>query len=343
MAVIFRGKTHLASPFRPFSIEVGSQGSVKDESMEVTVQKKAVWTDVRRWKRWYERYLAIPTKRLLFYSGIGKRLFLDAEGRVRIRKLEIYIANGCNLKCRFCSHLNPYRKGLIPADTLITSFECWSRKIAPRTIGLLGGEPLLHPELFRIIRSVHACWPNSEIVLTTNGLLLHRHPDAMIEALREANIHVILSLHTRNPEKNRLFEEAIARLRQGGVRTKVLPSADRWKRYHWLDDAGRPQPYRSDPEKAWTRCGPNTSFNLTDNHLYRCSLLANTVQAYREGVLGPAWRVVETYEPLAKDATASQIVEHLHLRSQPLVACTNCPEWYEVVDAVQLDEIPATH
>ncbi len=310
--------------------------------MEVSVQKKTIWTDARRWKRWYERYLGIPAKRLLFYSGIGRRLFVDAKGRVRVRKVEVYVANGCNLKCRFCSHLNPYRKGLIPADELIESFECWSRKIAPRKIGLLGGEPLLHPELFRIIHSVRSCWPDANVVLTSNGLLLHRHSEATITALREANVHVILSLHTRDPEKNRLFEEAIARLRQGGVHTQVLPSADRWKRYHRLDAAGRPQPYQSDPEKAWTRCGPNTCFNLTDRHLYRCSLLANALQAYREGVLGPAWRAVETYTPLAEDATVSEIVEHLHLRSRPLPACTICPEWYEVVDAIQLDELPST-
>lgn len=281
----------------------------------------------------------LPFKRFLFYGGLGKSLFLDKQGRAKIRKMEVYAANGCNLKCLFCSHFNPFRRGVVPADELIASFETWSKKVVPQKLGILGGEPLLHPELERIIAAAHRCWPESRIVLTSNGLLFPNKPDSLLQALKDAGVQVLLSRHVPTEEGERKFQEIVSRLQNAGVWVTIIPSSGRWKRYYNIDDNGQPQPFDSSPEKAWTMCGPNTCFNLTNNKLYRCSILANAALVYEEGVLGENWAVTQTYEPLTADASANEIVEHLFLMRGPLKACSICPETTVVVEAQQIERV----
>lgn len=294
---------------------------------------------VRTLRRAYDLALGLPVKRLLYYSGLGKSLFLDKSGRVKIRKMEVYAANGCNLKCLFCSHFNPFRKGIIPADELIASFETWSQKVSPQKLGILGGEPLLHPELERIITAARKCWPQTRIVLTTNGLMVPGKPASLWESLKQANVQVLISRHIPGEEGERKFQEIVAILKNAGVWVTIIPSSSRWKRYYHIDDNGQPQPFQSRPEKSWTMCGPNTCFNLTDNKLYRCSILANAAIAYKEGVLGENWAVTQTYQPLTADSTANEIVEHLFLMRGPLQACSICPETTVVVEAEQLKRV----
>lgn len=287
----------------------------------------------------FRNLMGFPIMRFLYYSGLGKSIFVDSRGRAKLRKMEVYVANGCNLKCLFCSHLNPFRKGLIPADELIHSFEVWSQKVTPRKLGILGGEPLLHPELERILRAARKFWPESRLVLTSNALLFPGKPDSLLDALRETNTQVLLSRHLTGAENEKKFQEICSRLEGAGVWVTIIPSSSRWKRYYEIDENGQPQPFHSDPGKAWTMCGPNTCFNLTDNQLFRCSILANAARAYREGVLNENWAVTQTYKPLQETATQNEIVEHLFFMRGPLQACTICPETTVLVEAEQLERI----
>jgi len=263
-------------------------------------------------------------------------MFLDAEGLVRLRKLEIYLTNGCNLKCRFCGHFNPYRKGIVPAETLIGSMETWSKKVSPKKFGLLGGEPLLHPELDSIVRKARECWSQARLILTTNGLLLPPRGTALLDMLLETRTEVLLSEHLTDQEGIDAFEKGKQMLEEAGVPTVIIPSASRWKEYYLFSEDGKPLPYNSKPEAAWTMCGPNTCFNLTDNKLYRCSILANAAQACQEGALGQEWQITETYSPLLPDASPDEIIRHLFLMKGPLAACTICPENIRFVDSRQI-------
>lgn len=116
----------------------------------------------------------------------------------------------------------------------------------------------------------------------------------------------------------------------------VIPSASRWKEYYQFDADNRPIPYHSRPEAAWTMCGPNTCFNLTNNHLYRCSILANAAMGFQENALGEEWKITQTYTPLAPDASVEEIVRHLFLFKGPLSACAICPETINIIGADQI-------
>ena len=287
-------------------------------------------------QRFFNKALGLHLKHFLYESGLGKSLFVDKNELVRIRKLEIYLTKGCNLKCRYCSHFNPYRQGIVPTETLIGSMETWSKKVSPKKFGLLGGEPLLHPELNLILKKARECWSNTRLILTTNGLLLPKRGQALLDTLLETRTQVLLSEHLTDQEGIAAFEKGRQMLDEAGVPTVIIPSANRWKEYYFFNEEGKPIPYKSRPEAAWTMCGPNTCFNLTENKLYRCSILANAAQACQEGALGSEWKVTETYSPLLPDASCDEIVRHLFLMKGPLAACTICPENIQFADSLQI-------
>jgi len=292
--------------------------------------------EVRIIRRFFDKALGLHWRRFLYESGLGKSLFLDSEGLVRIRKLELYLTKGCNLKCHYCSHFNPYRRGIVPTETLIGSMETWSKKVRPKKFGLLGGEPLLHPDVTLIVQKARECWSTARLVLTTNGLLLPQKGQTLLDTLLETQTQVLLSEHLTDQEGIVAFDKARRMLEEAGVSTVIIPSASRWKEYYLFGDDGKPRPYNSKPEAAWTMCGPNTCFNLTENKLYRCSILANAAQGWQEGALSPEWKVTESYSPLTSDASADDIVRHLFLMKGPLTACSICPEKIRFVDSQQI-------
>ena len=287
-------------------------------------------------KRVFNKAVGLPLKRLLYNGGIGKGKYVDPDGLVRLRKLEIYLTNGCNLKCKFCSHFNPYRRGIVPKETLVTSMETWSKKVRPKKFGLLGGEPLLHPDFPLLLRKARECWPTTRLIVTTNGLLVASKGETLMEVLRESGAEVLLSEHLTDDAGRDAFHAARTLLENAKIPTKVIPSANRWKEYYFFDDHGKPLPYQSRPEASWTMCGPNTCFNLTGNKLYRCSILANAACGWQEGALGDEWKITQSYMPLEPTATTDEIVRHLFLMTGPMPACSICPETIRFVDARQI-------
>lgn len=287
-------------------------------------------------KRIFNKAVGLPLKRLFYHIGITKSSYIDPSGVVLLRKLEIYLTNGCNLKCKFCSHFNPYRRGIVPTEMLVESMETWAKKVCPRKFGLLGGEPLLHPDFPLLLRKARECWPASRLIVTTNGLLVAAKKEPLINVLYETGAEVLLSEHLTDEAGRTAFNAAKTILQNANIPTTIIPSASRWKEYYFFDDHGKPLPYHSRPEAAWTMCGPNTCFNLTGNKLYRCSILANAACGWQEGALDDAWAVTQTYTPLEPTATADEIVQHLFLMSGPLTACSICPETIKTVDAYQI-------
>jgi hypothetical protein len=161
---------------------------------------------------------------------------IDEQGRVRIEHLEVDIVKGCNLKCKFCTHLSPYRHGYIPFQELEEWFKTWSYKLIPDHFDLLGREPLLHPEIDQVILAASKYWKDSQIHLVTNGMILcneNRIKKSMIggklgDALKQANAVVYISKHYDNDEYNKKFNESLECLEMSGVPFIVRPSLKKW-------------------------------------------------------------------------------------------------------------------
>ncbi|MDR0328132.1 MAG: radical SAM protein [Planctomycetaceae bacterium] len=272
----------------------------------------------------------------LFYHLYARRIVrVEKDGRVGMPQFAMRIVDGCNLRCEYCTAHSPYVHGLLPADELITSFKEWRKKIHPRVFILHGGEPLLHPELERLVRESANIWNDSKLSLITNGLLLERLKPEVLQAIKETGYEVTISEHTFDPEHRKTLDAGYARLQEAKILFVSSPSRVAWVAVHDYDEEGKVVPYRSDPKKAWNQCLFRHCVVVDENQLYRCAYLRSVVRALRKGGLDTdTWKAALTYTPLTLAATPEEIVEHL--RSPAMPACSVCPSRRKIVPARQL-------
>lgn len=102
----------------------------------------------------------------------------ECEGAVLFPFIEMIITNKCNLRCRYCSNLIPhYTAG---SHETLDTVKKWIDLICERAtkvfrLKIHGGEPLLHPDLARIIK--HACSKENivDVRISTNGTIVPSH------------------------------------------------------------------------------------------------------------------------------------------------------------------------
>ena len=104
---------------------------------------------------------------------------------------EVAIAEHCNLNCRGCDHFSPLAEPEL-ADLEETSrdfarlAELFENRI--NEIHLLGGEPLLHPQLTDFFEAARKYFPNAVIDMTTNGIDLLKKEDSFWESCKKNRI-----------------------------------------------------------------------------------------------------------------------------------------------------------
>ena len=74
------------------------------------------------------------------------------SGRVRTRSLESHVVDHCNLTCDECCSLSPWLpRWSVSPDDLARDLTLAARVLAPSVFKLVGGEPLLHPDLVELV------------------------------------------------------------------------------------------------------------------------------------------------------------------------------------------------
>jgi hypothetical protein len=97
------------------------------------------------------------------------------EGRVQTRALEYHIADHCNLRCDHCCSYSPIlKKWLADADAFEADLRAVGRVVAPQFLKIVGGEPLLHPQLEKLLVTAKSLGIAPRVQLTTNGHLIDR-------------------------------------------------------------------------------------------------------------------------------------------------------------------------
>lgn len=121
--------------------------------------------------------------------------------RKRLKTLVINICDHCNLNCMGCDHFSPiadskfYDVKQISND-LKRLHEIIGEKID--TIGVMGGEPLLHPNLCEIMTEVRQIFPTVKILLCSNGIALLKQSDEFWECCRKNEIEINITKYPIN-------------------------------------------------------------------------------------------------------------------------------------------------
>lgn len=114
-----------------------------------------------------------------------------------IVSLEHHITDHCNLNCAGCSHFSPLSKPWIESFDLFK--EEWDRVhdkgLQIQRIRILGGEPLLNPDLDKMLAYLRPLFPNSDINVVTNGILLERQKPKLLPIFQRNNISITISVY----------------------------------------------------------------------------------------------------------------------------------------------------
>ena len=88
------------------------------------------------------------------------------------------VAYHCNLRCSGCTHLAPYSRKYFPSlESFTADVNRLGKGLHASVIELLGGEPLLNPEINSYIKAAKESGIAETVRVTTNGLLLHKMND----------------------------------------------------------------------------------------------------------------------------------------------------------------------
>lgn len=121
--------------------------------------------------------------------------------------LEFHVADHCNLNCKYCTHYSP-----LVTEPVFTDYEKFSanleqlKKYIPDIgiIRILGGEPLLNPDLGRFILRTRQLYPASIITVVTNGLLILQMDEDLIRTMKENMAFIHISFYP--PLQNKIRE-----------------------------------------------------------------------------------------------------------------------------------------
>lgn len=102
--------------------------------------------------------------------------------------LEYHVTDHCNLNCKYCTHYAP-----LVTEPVFTDFEAFKKDLTQlkkyiKDIGIiriLGGEPLLNPELPSFIEFTRQTYPGSIIWVVTNGMLLDRISTGLVDCMNK--------------------------------------------------------------------------------------------------------------------------------------------------------------
>jgi organic radical activating enzyme len=220
--------------------------------------------------------------------------------------------------------------GFVSLDELKNWYQTWNKKIAPYRVSLLGGEPLLHPQIEEVITETVQHWPHAQIDILTNGLVLPQKSKTVLKLLKKINASILITKHFDDPDYNEKFNAAIACMKEYGIRFDISVSYLGWSKMYEMSDSGKPLPFHSDYKKAWDNCSAkNNCLTIMDNELHKCATLSAYYRMAMLKKISTDWNRVLTYKPLTKDTTKAEILKHI--TSGAIPECSVCPEKHEFI------------
>lgn len=268
-------------------------------------------------------------------------------------RLEFYITNVCNLTCNGCNRYNNYKfSGWWSWAEAEPVLEQWAKKIDIRHPVILGGEPLLNPDIVKWIEGVHRLWPDhSGVQVQSNGTRIDC-VRGLYDVIDGSN-WIGISIH--DPQDR---EEIFARIRNF-LQHPIEETADKShpigsdyqfvdvnKKYvHcWMSDKfvqsniierdGRYTLYQSDPVRAHENCTFRRfkNYHMIRGKIYKCgpvALMPEFDDQHHFDISDQDREILRAYRPLTVEDYDDRGADFLAHIDDVIPQCQFCPESYE--------------
>lgn len=129
----------------------------------------------------------------------------------RMPYLECKIVEHCNLKCNGCSTCsNISETNYMEIEEFEQNLVCLRRLFTGiKNLKLFGGEPLLHPQLIRFMEVARKHFPDAELVVHSNGVLVPSMAERILESMKKLDIKFIFTLYPETGKRKRNIEEKL--------------------------------------------------------------------------------------------------------------------------------------
>jgi hypothetical protein len=248
--------------------------------------------------------------------------------RAHIPRLEMHVTHACNLTCESCSHYSNYgNRGHLDLNTADRWLSNWSRRCDAGELVLLGGEPTIHPDLVQFIPLIRSHWPNTRILIITNGFFLSRHPLLPDTMARDGRTELSMSIHHNSiPYLQRIrpmIELAQSWRESHGIRVEIVRSYANWTR-RYLGHGESMMPFEDgDPSASWNICPAKHCTQIFEGKLWKCAPLTYLKVLNQKIKLSSAWDRYLSYAPLSPDCTDEELVSFLAKEEEDV--CSMCP------------------
>ena len=236
-----------------------------------------------------------------------------ANNRVVTRSLEVNLVDHCNIRCWGCCALSPMlEEESIAPSVLQRDLAVAKTCLEPTYLKLVGGEPLLHPNIVECLTVAKASDVGTILSMTSNGLLLGNAPDELWQLLDAITISFYPQVALKEP--------AMTNIRTKAERFSVTLNlkyqdnfVDMTRSEAMLDERINQAIY----DDCWLR---RRCHRLESGVLYTCT----RPPAYRK--LFPEQKTEYLADGIKlenRDGMAEDILAYL-ISDQPLNTCRNC-------------------
>ncbi|MCL1988520.1 MAG: 4Fe-4S cluster-binding domain-containing protein [Firmicutes bacterium] len=230
--------------------------------------------------------------------------------------LEYHVAEHCNLKCKGCFHfsnlvqteqfpsLEKYRADLLRLSELFGNI---------RSIRLMGGEPLLNPQLPLFIQATKEIFPLANIFLLTNGLLYKKINGELLAAVKLCNVEVQVSLYKPMISQKSAMQNYFD---QNGLAYSISQPIQQFAQY--INVTGD-----SNPKESVKQCPASRCTFLSNGNIARCPMPFNI--SYFTDKINMQQEKINIYDQTLDGFALKQML------SKPMKACRYCGklEWFD--------------
>jgi hypothetical protein len=177
-----------------------------------------------------------------------------------------------------------------------------------------------------MVRLARDHWPNSKILVITNGFFLHKHP-TLPRVLEETRAGMLVTIHHDSPVYQQKVKEILSLLRvwQSVHRfaAQIEESSRRWTR-RYKGHGATMLPFEDDDARAsWEHCIARSCRQLFRGRLWKCSPIAYLqLQKERYPALSSQWDRYLGYLPLGPTCSDEQLDQFLRREEEEI--CTMC-------------------
>ena len=237
----------------------------------------------------------------------------------RIHLLQFHVSDTCNLKCKHCSHFSPlckqrdYKKGDIIKDLERMAF--LTKENPVDDIGILGGEPLLNPDIEFYMEKTREIFPYPSITVITNAILLEKMPDSFFITAAKNRIVIVLSKYFEDD----FYTNIIKKLESFNVIWRFTP--ERLGGMNFVScNLCKNSKYTE--EEAWDLCPTkNSCILLRDGKLYSCPSIP-----FRKNVIEYFNEDIPTFEDDGVSIYENNFNEIITELSKPKKSCKYCSD-----------------